>query len=373
MFVVLRVQLRSLDKSASANVFTILLCSMLSYTFFDMLCGLIENGFLPTNQLLSSVLNVGFFWSGEIASYMSFAYGEYELARPWIINRRTRRIGAIPLFVTLALTVLTLKFKFFYYIDERGVYFKGPYYVPVMILAYGYIALIGVIMLFLLSEKCYYVQRHKIMTLASFVIYPLAAGLFQSTHTGVSVLCMGGTVAVMQVFINIQETRITLDPLTRMNNRTRLMQVLESSIADKKQSVCFVMMDIDHFKEINDKYGHLEGDAALMDFAETLKTVCGHFEGVLARYGGDEFAVVLLPRPEDEVGLEARFRAQLGQEMEALNQRRGKPYTLYASVGFAKRSPRLDCADDLIAAADEAMYMDKMRRHELEKAAKRKP
>ena len=51
------------------------------------------------------------------------------------------------------------------------------------------------------------------------------------------------------------------------------------------------MMDMDHFKHINDEYGHLEGDAALVLLAGILKKVCVNYNGVLARYGGDEFCI----------------------------------------------------------------------------------
>lgn len=361
MLLVLRVHLRSLDKSASARVFSVLIGAMLTYTVFDLFCGLIENEFLPTAQWFSALLNVGFFWSGSLASYLSFVYGEHEMERPWITSARGKRLSAVPLGVTWVLTVLTLKFKFFFYIDEEGRYFKGPLYVPVMLCAYSYIALIGAVMLGLLRQKRYYAQRKKLLTLASFVVFPLLGGLFQSTHTGISVICAGGTVAIVQVFINMQETRITLDPLTRINNRTRLMQVLEASMNEKDRPLYLFLMDIDHFKEINDHYGHLEGDEALMALAKILMRVCGNFDGVLARYGGDEFVVVLLPAQKDEYLAPVEFRRMLIRELCTWNTHSAKPYHLNISIGCAKRDSKLDNIPDLIAAADEAMYLDKLK------------
>lgn len=358
MLLILRVHLRSLDNGAPARVFAGLVCAMLAYSVFDMLCGLIENGAMPTNQFVSSVLNVGFFWTGSLTSYLAFAYGEYELRRPWIMNDKTRLIGKLPLYITLVLTVLTLKYRYFYYIDEQGNYIKGPYYVFVMVCGYGYIAIIGIVMLCLLRQKRYYIYRKKIRTLASFMVYPLVAGLIQSMHTGISLICMGSTIAVIQVFIDMQETRITMDTLTNMNNRERLMQALESSLAKTGQQVYFLMMNLDNFRDINDKYGRLEGDSAIVDFAELLKRVGSGYNCVLARYGGDEFAALLLPE-ENNDDYVLNFKTELRRAIGDYNVSSGKPYILSISTGWAKNSQKLCTTAQLVEAANREMYKEK--------------
>lgn len=359
---VLKVHLRSLNKNTAARVFTALICAMIVYIGFDFLCGMIENDAMPTNQLLSSILNVGFFWSASIVTYLSFAYAEYEMGSLWLADKRSRLFSLVPLAIILLLTVLTLKFRFFFYIDEQGNYIKGPFYVPVLVLAYGYLLLVWPSMLRRLRQKQYYLQRKKVLTMASFVVFPLISGAIQAMYTGISIICMGGTIAILQVFINMQETRVTLDPLTHMNNRTHLMQVLETYMADKDRALYFLMMDIDGFKDINDRYGHLEGDEALIALSHVLMRVCGKSGGVLARYGGDEFAVVLLPEPQDEDGAVERFEQQLSQALYEFNELYGKPYRIDISVGSAKRSEELDTIPALIDAADAAMYRAKRRR-----------
>lgn len=93
--------------------------------------------------------------------------------------------------------------------------------------------------------------------------------------------------------MKIQETRITIDMLTQINNRTKMMQYLEGKMnSNSKYPLCCIMLDVNHFKEINDTYGHLEGDYALMSIAKVLKASCSCFPCLLARFGGDEFFVV---------------------------------------------------------------------------------
>lgn len=360
MLVVLRVHLRSLDKSASANVFTMLLCSMLCYTGVDLLCGLIENDFVPTTQLASSIINVLFFCSSYTVSYLSFVYAEYELGHFWVHDRNKRLLSAIPVFVMTILTFLTLKWKFFFYIDEAGNYIKGPLYVLMLLGAYGYIIATAINMFYHLAQKQYYIQRRKLLTLASFVSFPLIAGVLQAFHTGISIIAFGGTIAMVQVFINLQDTRITMDPLTGVNNRTRLMQVLETQMASAgKKTLYFIMLDIDRFKDINDQYGHTEGDIALMAVAQVLRDVCGDYSGILARYGGDEFAVVLTPATWEEPTLIEAFQQSIRLSLQEYNRTANKPYQLTVSIGYAKRTEALNSIPALIAAADKDMYAEK--------------
>lgn len=329
-----------------------------------MFCGLAENDFLVVSQLSGEILNVGFFCSSYAVSYLSFSYAEYELNRPWLADVRKRRLSLVPVGVMVVLTLLTLKYKFFFYIDSEGNYIKGPFYVPMLLGAYSYILAVGIDTMHLLRKKQYYTQRKKIALLASLVVFPLLAGTAQAMFTGVSLICFGATIAMVQVFISLQETRITLDPLTHINNRTRMMQVLEANMTDEKQQVYFLMMDLDRFKQINDQYGHLEGDSALIELSHILMRVCGNYDGLLSRYGGDEFAVVMLPPAHKDAEAEAKaFCADVNCALAEYNTSSGKPYKLSVSIGWASRSDELNNIPALIAAADSAMYREKAKKH----------
>ena len=124
---------------------------------------------------------------------------------------------------------LTLQYGSFFYISSDGRYIKGPAYVLMALMSYGYLLVIGVKALAGMFRKSNFARRR-----ASFVVCPLIAGLIQSFHTGLSILCMGCTVALVQVFINIQQSRITIDPLTQINNRSRLLQHLDKALYQAK-------------------------------------------------------------------------------------------------------------------------------------------
>lgn len=280
MSVILLRNLRSLNHSKTTRIFSALVGSMIVYAIFDLICGLSENDVLQLNQLTASIANLGFFYASFAVALFSFLYAQYELEMQWLSNRRLRYLSALPALLLTLITPLSLKWHFFFYIDAGGEYIKGPLYPLMLVLYYGYVLAVGIQAAILLPNKRYYARRSKLVALASFVVFPLAAGVLQAIYTGISIICLGGTIAMVQVFINIQDTRITMDPLTQLANREKLMQYLDARIGSGKYArggLWLLMVDIDDFKQINDRYGHVEGDAALKFVADVLRT---EFSGV---------------------------------------------------------------------------------------------
>ena len=129
--------------------------------------------------------------------------------------------------VLLVTVPLSLWGKFYFYIDAEGRYTKGPMYPLLLVLCYGHLLVIGIRALAGLLSKHSYARRMEYLAMGSFVVLPLVGGIAQAHYTGVSIICLAATVAAVQVFVNLQQTRITIDPLTQLNNRTRLIQHLD--------------------------------------------------------------------------------------------------------------------------------------------------
>lgn len=145
-----------------------------------------------------------------------------------------------------------------------------------------------------------------------------------------------------------------LDPLTGLLNRrafeVRLRFELES-ILDPENPGVLMMIDLDKFKDINDQHGHLTGDKVLKHVSQALRKAI-RTSDILARWGGDEF-LVLLPATQLE-----QAREVAGRVLQALekNEARSKlPGRVSASIGLASLRGYAS-ADDVIAAADAAMY-----------------
>jgi two-component system chemotaxis response regulator CheY len=146
-----------------------------------------------------------------------------------------------------------------------------------------------------------------------------------------------------------------VDELTGTKNRRRFREDLELlfSQADRLGSpLSLIMLDLDHFKEYNDSFGHLAGDEVLQWVGSALRAaVRGH--DVVARYGGEEF-VMLLPGTDDEAALEVAERLRAAIASRPWPHRR-----MTASLGVSTAGPTTSDAAVLVDQADRALYQSK--------------
>ena len=152
-----------------------------------------------------------------------------------------------------------------------------------------------------------------------------------------------------------------IDELTGLYNRRGFLAVTEQHVAairrDNKVPTV-VYADLDGLKEINDSYGHHEGDRALAGAAQILKETFRSSD-ILARLGGDEFvALAAIDRDEESESITVRLQEQF----RASNALRSRPYNLSVSVGVANFEDDRYSIEELMAQADRAMYEEKRRK-----------
>jgi diguanylate cyclase (GGDEF)-like protein len=152
-----------------------------------------------------------------------------------------------------------------------------------------------------------------------------------------------------------------LDGLTQVNNRRYLQEHLDREVARSRRHdrpMALILLDIDHFKAVNDRLGHLAGDMALRELCARVRSVLQQDE-LLARYGGEEFAVVV---PEAGPGaareVAERIREAVARQPFAFNDH---PYPVTVSLGVAVTSPAEPLeVTDLLARADANLYKAKL-------------
>ena len=150
------------------------------------------------------------------------------------------------------------------------------------------------------------------------------------------------------------------DPLTQLFNRRYLMDAIEKEcqrVVRKGGTLCLIMLDIDHFKKINDTYGHQEGDNVLQKVAFISQKGIRAYD-IASRYGGEEFALVL---PDATMAETAVIAERLRQDIErhVFNERRPE-MKITASMGIAVfPSVNIQDATALFKAADDALYLAK--------------
>lgn len=150
------------------------------------------------------------------------------------------------------------------------------------------------------------------------------------------------------------------DHLTGLYNRRFLMEVLEREVqraSRKDGQLGLLLMDIDHFKRVNDTFGHLQGDVVLQSVARLIQKELRSYD-VAARYGGEEF-VALLPDTalQETMNVAERIR-QAVQDMRFAGPLAEHQITVSIGVSFF-RIPCTENIDDLLKSADEALYRAK--------------
>jgi len=148
------------------------------------------------------------------------------------------------------------------------------------------------------------------------------------------------------------------DYLTGTLNRRGMDEALERefSRADRHDTIlCIAIMDIDHFKKLNDSLGHSAGDQALVHFVSVIKSVLRTTD-VLARYGGEEFIIILPVTPQEEaIQVVTRVQRELTKKYF---MNRNERVLITFSAGVAERKPG-EMPESLIPRADAALYQAK--------------
>ncbi|MBV7543090.1 sensor domain-containing diguanylate cyclase [Acidovorax sp. sic0104] len=154
----------------------------------------------------------------------------------------------------------------------------------------------------------------------------------------------------------------TTDMLTGMANRRAFLECAESVYAHSLgngEPLTLLMLDLDHFKSINDRFGHLEGDRALVEFAQAVKSQL-RASDVVGRLGGEEFGV-LLPLTAIEEGLEVAARILASICALRLTDDTGQAYGITASMGLGAFRHTDRSLRDALDRADQALYLAKHR------------
>ena len=152
--------------------------------------------------------------------------------------------------------------------------------------------------------------------------------------------------------------RASVDSLTRLWNRSAIMELLSAEVERAKRGIpmCVAMIDVDHFKKVNDTYGHQTGDAALVEVAARVRRALREYDSV-GRYGGEEF-IAVLSNASLESAIKLCERIRLSIEDASIATPMGMIHVT-VSMGLAPSLVSTVSNEGLIAAADAALYRAK--------------
>lgn len=327
----------------------------------DIIWPLVNGVTLPGFRLLNIIINLIYMVLTGFIGFLWIVYVDFKVRRRLDSSHYKRVIMfSIPMLVLLGLTLTSPKTHILFYIDENNYYRRGKFMwirLCVMIL---YVLWAAVLTLAGIKRQKTKQKKDEMRALLQFTFFPLIGIFMQLFYLNLPFTAVGISLSVLLVFINVQNKQISIDTLTGINNRRQLALYIDSEISasTKKGELYYLIMDIDKFKSINDTYGHLEGDNALIKIASLLNSLCEKQNDFVARYGGDEFVIVC--RRHNEAEVEA-LNQEILSAVSKLNAEGTLPYTLSLSVGSAKFDTSKS-NDEIFAEADKKLYSIKSER-----------
>lgn len=210
-------------------------------------------------------------------------------------------------------------------------------------------------------------KRYTFLALLFFVFLPIVSGIISLFIIGLNIIWVSLTLALLFIYTNMKFSQISIDELTKLNNRKQFNDYIVKILSQKTHplDIYLYMMDVNSFKKINDSFGHLEGDNALINTANILRTSCHNKNVFLARYGGDEFVAVYQCLNKENAD---ELKNKLLEAFSNYNKTSHKTYNISLSIGYAKYSfsneNTLSC---FIKDADNALYQEKRKFHSVKK------
>lgn len=309
-------------------------------------------------EIINRMSNFIMFVLSPLQAMLWAYYIKNQVSQDPLSLRRLRNSFKAIIFVNLLLNVANLKYHWFYYIDDLNVYHRGGYFLVPLGLT---LVLTTLSYWYAISNREKFTRRY-FSSLMLFAVPPLICVALQYFIYGSSLMLSGVAISLLSVFLNSQNQRVYTDFLTGAYNRSKLESYLcerIGSVHRKGKTFSAIMIDLDDFKNINDTLGHDIGDVALETAANVLKT-CIRENDILARYGGDEFCIILDIIDEEE--LEAMVK-RIRSKIKAYNESFSSPFQLEISMGYAVYDQNLKMTvDEFKRLIDFKMYQEKRNR-----------
>lgn len=284
--------------------------------------------------------------SSGIIGYCWCLFVEYHIHRNFKRIKKKSRILAVPLIIaTILIFINLLGTGIIFDISKENVYTRGPMNFILYIFVFVYYI-----------ESIYTVQKAKndsilveFFPIYFFIIPCMIGTMIQGFFFGISTIWLCVAIAFIIVYIEIQISISFIDDLSGLYNRKYMNHYLDKLQNDKPKRVYGFLMDINDFKTINDIYGHLKGDQAIIQFGKILQHSIDK-DSVAIRMGGDEFVIFAILKSNEEA---LALKKHIEQNVRQFNTNSTEPFHLSFSIGIAKYSGNIET---FLSAMDDSMY-----------------
>lgn len=326
--------------------------------------------FTSVDYYPEAIANLLSFLGASLAAFWWSIYINARVGGKVATSRKARALYSIPLNVIFAILIVMFFTKNMYYANEHGEIMNKFSLILVNVVPFIYAGHAVVVSILSVIKS----KAGKSDSPVIELIYPQAlflSGILQVIWPEIPFLCFGSAISMICYYTLTIDKLVSIDALTKLNNRNELDSYLESVLIPSNENLYLMMIDANKFKDINDKYGHIEGDRALKFIADALKRGCktNNNRPFIARFGGDEFVVICNDVTEEYT---TEIRKSIVEALENIVIENNIQYSLTISIGYTKYDPENDTAQTLIAKADENLYEQKKIAHGNEEYKRKK-
>lgn len=321
----------------------------------DAIAWSLENSSGTFNYILNQIFTSSAFVAIPILTYTWFLYSILNIFRDKTLLEKYEKYMKPLVIASFLLVIFNTFTHFLFRLDENNCYHRGPLFYPFAFSCF---------LLLLFTFGMIIFNRKKIRTghflpMVFFVAPTIITSILAIILYGTAISWVGTTLAIFIIYLFIQSQRLGTDYLTNLYNRRQLNEYLQNHMRGRRNNEKFgiVMIDINQFKKINDCWGHATGDEVLIAHSKILKSSfrSGEF---IARYGGDEFIVVMETTCREDITAAVR---RLINSIDRFNKTNTNPWKLSVSIGYDIYDPSTSdlSIDGLLNHVDRLMYQAK--------------
>ena len=321
--------------------------------------GWVFNGLPGTlNMIYNTGFNLLLYIIEPVAPSLWVGYVNFHVFRNEKRIKKMKRVLIAFLAMNAVMSVMSLFTGWFFSVDAGNIYHRGEYFWIHIVYCY---ALLGYSFFYILINRSLIEKRYYFSLLLFFL--PQTVGTtIQVVFYGVSYNWTGMMLSLLIIYFNIQDRGLNIDYLTGVYNRRQLDGYINAKIRNITEGKSFsaILIDLNDFKSINDRFGHETGDKALKDAVSIIRKSL-RLNDFVARFGGDEFVIIM-----DIYSREMLEQAvkRIADNVENFNKDSLKPYKINFSIGYDIYDPNSKLkSDEFFNHIDMLMYDNKKAKH----------
>jgi len=350
---------------ADQRLFNWMIITNIAMLVLDGGTWLVDGRMFPGARTWNLFFTVGYYLLNPVMSLLYICFCDIKMGLSKTKRDELLLLYLLPVALNLIATLLSIEGSYLFHIDENNVYQRGS------LLSLSFVFSTLLMVLAFVKVFAYSIRRGRQRGLARtpshrrhtrplmfFAIPPILGVVVQIWYHQVTVIWLATVISLLIMFINIQNAEIATDTLTGLFNRRHTDYYLQNlfQLGHKQKPFRLLLMDLNNFKQINDRFGHNAGDNALKLMGAALQSVCGK-SAFYSRYGGDEFVIITRQSYPECLALIER----INQHLSRICLYFALPYSLSISAGIAEWSPDITSPDALFAQADSRLYQQKSR------------